>query len=166
MPSQIYLPESLRRSMQDEVAQDRAEIRAEVASLSGELSFWTRELRTRLNEPHLKVVKAHDRVGEGSPLKPGYYHVLLEHPGHPTTIMPVEYPDGSFRELGSHVYDMMEENDLWNDRARRSGRERARKMQEAAARQRDRESRERVDEFNARWKSANNTSILVSKSIS
>lgn len=152
--------------MRDEVAQDQAEIRSEYQDLQGELAFWTRELRTRLSEPYLKVVKAHDRVGEGSPMKAGYYHVLLESPGHPTTIMPVEYPNGEFRELGSHVYEMMEENDMWNDRNRRAGRERARKMKEAADRQRARESQDRVDNFNERWKSANSTQISVSRNIS
>jgi len=162
---QVYLPESYRRRMADEVAQDRAEIMAEYRELQGQLAFWTRELRTRLSEPHLKVVKAHDQVGPGSPMKAGYYHVLLEAPGHPTTVMPVENPDGSFRELDSRVYDMMEENDLWNDRARAAGRERGRKLKEAAERQRARESQDRVNEYNERWKAANSTQILVSRSI-
>lgn len=165
MSRSIYLPDSYRRRMKDEVEQDRAEIMNEYRELQGELAFWTRELRVQLGEPNLKVVKAHERTAPGSPLKAGYYHVLLESPGHPTTIMPVEYPDGSFRELGSHVYEMMEENDLWNDRARAAGRERARKMKEATERQRARESQDRVDNFNERWKAANSTQILVSRDI-
>lgn len=166
MSRTLYLPDSARRAMRDEVAQDRAELRSEVQELQGELDFWTRELRTRLGEPNLKVVKAHEKVGFGSPLKPGYYHVLLEHPGHPTTILPIEYPNGEFRELGAHVYDLMEENDMWNDRARRSGRERSRKLAAAAERQRARESQARVDDYNERWHSANSTQISVSKAIS
>jgi hypothetical protein len=157
------LPESARRVMRDEVDRDRAEIQSEY-SLPGELAAWTRELR-RLFDPHLKMVKAHEKTAPGSPLKPGYYHVLLESPGAPTTIMPVEYDDGSFRELGSHVFEMIEQNDLWNDRARKAGRERGRKLREAAARTRERESQERVDNFNERWKSANSASISVSRDI-
>jgi len=165
MAAQIYLPASYQRRMADEVAQDQAEIMAEYQAISAQLSFWTRELRTRLNEPNLKVVKAHDQVGPGSPMKAGYYHVLLEAPGHPTTVMPVENPDGSFRELDSHVYDMMEKNDLWNDRARKAGRDRSRKLKEAMERQKARESQDRVNEYNERWKAANSTQILVSRSI-
>ena len=72
---------------------------------------------------------------------------------------------GSFRELGSHVYDLMEQNDMWNDRARKAGRERARKLAAAADAQRARESRDRVNEYNERWKAANSTQILVSRDI-
>jgi hypothetical protein len=165
MSRKLYLPESARRAMSDEVARDRQEIQSEYSDLRDELAFWTRELRTRLNEPHLKVVKAHEQVAYGSPMKAGYYHVLLEHPGHPTTILPIEYPDGSFRDLGSHVYDLMEKEDMWNDRARKAGRERGRLFKEAAERQRERESQARVEEYNERWKSANSSQILVSKSI-
>jgi hypothetical protein len=163
MGHKLYLPESHRRAMNDEVSRDRAEIQAEY-SLPGELAAWTRELR-RLFDPNLKMVKAHERTAPESPLKAGYYHVLLESPGHPTTIMPVEHDDGSFRELGSHVFEMIEQNDMWNDRARRAGRERSRKLKEAADRTREREARARIDEFNERWASANRTQILVSRDV-
>lgn len=157
--AQLWLPSSA----QDEINQDRAEIAAEYAEVRGTLDHFTRELRKI--DPRLKMVKAHDRVRPGSPLKPGYYHVLLESPGHPTTIMPVEYDNGAYREPDSAVFEMVERNDLWNDRAQRANRERRRKLKEAAERQRARESRERVDHFNERWASANRTSILVTKNV-
>lgn len=157
--SDLYLPGTTGR----EIARDRAEIAMQYMELRGELDHWNRELR-RI-DPRLRMVKAHDRVAEGSPLKAGYYHVVLDAPGHPSTVMPVEYDDGSFRELGSHVFTMLEENDMWNDRAVRASRNRQQRLREASERQRQRESEDRAAHFNERWKSANRTQIHVKRSI-
>lgn len=155
----IYLPPGPRA----EIARDRAEIAAQYVRIRGTLDRFNEELR-RI-DPHLSMVKAHDRVALGSPLKAGYYHVIRESPGHPTTVMPVEHDDGSYKEPDSSVFEMIERNDMWNDRAVRASRNRQRRLRDAADRQRQRDSEERVGNFNERWASANRTQILVKRSI-
>ena len=160
MPT-LHLPQSARA----EIERDRMEIAAQYMSVKGTLDRFNRDLYQI--DPRLKMVKAHNRVAEGSPLKEGYYHVLLDDPVSGTTLVkPLQYDNGEFREPGSWVFDELAEEDMWNDRARREGRERARRMREAGERQRTREARERAEHFNERWKSASNVSISVPRSIS
>jgi hypothetical protein len=111
------------------------------------------------------MVRAHDRVAEGSQLKAGYYHILLHAPGHPTTVLPLEFPDGSYRDPGSWIYPYLEEQDMWNDRARKASRNRQERLRDAENRDRDRERSARVEEFNERWASANRTSVQVTRDI-
>jgi len=157
--SQLYLPQSAR----SEIEQDRAAIAMQYYSVKGTLDHYNQELR-RI-DPRLELVRAKDQVEEGSPMKPGYYHILLHAPGHPTTILPCEYDNGEYREPGSWMYPYLEEQDMWNDRARRASRNRQERIREAAARERERESQDRIADYNERWKSANSTQILVKRSI-
>ena len=158
--SQLYLPPSARH----EIELDRAEIAAQYVQVKGTLDHFNRELRQI--DSRLKMVVANDRVAEDSPLKAGYYHILLEAPGHPTTILPLEYDNGEYREPGSWIFPYLQEQDMWNDRARHAGRERQRKLNEARDRQSAREAADRAQEFNERWKSANSLSILFPKGLS
>jgi len=157
--SQLYLPQSAR----SEIEQDRAAIAMQYYSVKGTLAHYNPMLK-RIDE-RLELVKAHERVAEGSPMKAGYYHILLHAPGHPTTVLPLEYDNGEYREPGSWMFPFLEEQDMWNDRARRASRNRQERIRDAGARERERESQERVAEYNERWKSANSTQILVKRSI-
>lgn len=159
MPT-IYLPQSIRSGIE----QDRLEIMQQYSEVRGTLDRFNPELR-RI-DPRLHMVKAHDKVAAGSPMKAGYYHILLDDPAAGTVmIKPLQYDNGEFREPGSWMFEELAKEDMWNDRAMREGRERSRRMREAGERQRQREASERSAEFNERWRSANRTQILVSKSI-
>lgn len=158
--SDLYLPGPVA----NEIARDRAEIATQYFEVKGTLDHFNRELKQI--DPRLRMVRAHDKVAEGSPMKASYYHILLDAPGHPTTVLPLQHDDGSYREPGSWIYPYLEENDMWNDRAMRASRNRQQRIREAEERQRDRERQDRVGEFNERWDSANRTSILVNRSVS
>jgi hypothetical protein len=155
----LYLPQSSRAAIEA----DRAEIALQYMSVRGALDHYNPMLK-RIDE-RLELVRAHDQVAEGSPMKAGYYHILLHAPGHPTTVLPLEYDDGSYREPGSWMFPFLEEQDMWNDRARRASRNRSERVRAAEERERQRESEERVGEFNERWKSVNSTSISVKRQI-
>jgi hypothetical protein len=157
--SQLYLPPSAR----NEIDRDRAEIMQQYMQVKGTLDHFNRELREI--DDRLKMVIANDHVADDSPLKAGYYHILLEAPGHPTTVLPLEYDNGEYREPGSWIFPYLEEQDMWNDRVRRAGRERQRKLSEARDRQSAREAADRAAEFNARWKSANSLSVLIPRGL-
>lgn len=158
MPS-LYLPQAAR----SEIEKDRAAIAAQYYSVKGTLDRYNEELR-RI-DPRLELVRAKDQVEEGSPMKAGYYHILLHAPGHPTTILPCEYDNGEYREPGSWIFPYLEEQDMWNDRARRASRNRSERVRQAAERQRELEREERVENYNERWHAANRTQILVKRSI-
>jgi hypothetical protein len=155
----LYLPQSSRAAIEA----DRAEIALQYMSVRGALDHYNPMLK-RIDE-RLELVRAHDQVAEGSPMKAGYYHILLHAPGHPTTVLPLEYDDGSYREPGSWMFPFLEEQDMWNDRARRASRNRSERVRAAEERERQRESEDRVADFNERWKSVNSTSISVKRQI-
>lgn len=157
--STLYLPQSART----EIDRDRADIATQYMVIRGTLDKFNEELQ-RI-DPRMKMVKAHDHVAAGSPMKAGYYHIILESPGHPTTILPLEYDNGEYREPGSWIFPYLEEQDMWNDRAIRASRNRQQRIREAAERQRARESQDRVNEYNDRWKHANSTQILVTRNV-
>lgn len=158
MPT-IYLPESSRSGIE----QDRVEVLQQFSSIKSVIDAFEPDLR-RI-DPHLRIVKAHDNLPANSQLKAGYWHILRLAPGHPTTILPLEYDNGEYREPGSWIFPFMEEQDMWNDRAMRASRNRAERLRAAEARHRDFEARQRADQFNERLASANRTSILVTKNI-
>jgi hypothetical protein len=159
MPSQLYLPESARPAIE----RDRAEVAAQFYSLKSELAEWNAELQ-RI-DPRLRMVKAKENTPADSPLKAGYYHIVMDVPGHPSTILPLEYDNGEYREPGSWVYPFMEEQDMWNDRARRASRKRGERVREAQERRKEQEQQRYAEQFNERWRAANSTQISVSRDV-
>lgn len=158
--STLYLPDSAR----DYINRDRAEILSQYVSIDQTLDHYNTELR-RI-DPNLRMVKAHDRVAPDSQLKAGYYHILLDLGNNfAVNVLPLQYDNGEYREPGSWIYPYLEEQDMWNDRARRASRARQEHIRKAEERQRALDSQARVDEFNERWASVNRTSISVSKDI-
>lgn len=155
----LYLPQSAR----SEIEQDRAEIALQYMSVKGTLEHYNPMLK-QIDEK-LELVRAHNTVAPGSPMKAGYYHILRHAPGHPTTVLPLEYDDGSYREPGSWMFPYLDEQDLWNDRAVRASRKRQERLREAEARERQREAEDRIAEYNDRWKRANSTQIHVKRQI-
>lgn len=156
---QLFLPTSAR----DHIQKDRAEIAIQYMAIDNTIRHYTAELR-RI-DPHLRMVKAHDRVAPDSSLKAGYYHILRDMEGTAVNVLPLQYDNGEYREPGSWIFPYLEEQDMWNDRARRASRKRQEAIRAATERQRERERQDRVDEFNERWASANRTSIRVSRAI-
>lgn len=134
----------------------------ELERVSGLLEHYNRELR-QIDE-HLSLVLAKPNTTVDG-LRPGYYHIVRMRPGHFAYIKPLEGPNGEYREPDSSLFDLVAEDDLWNDRAQREQRRRARKALEARQRDRERESRDRAREIDERIHSIESTSILVPRSI-
>jgi hypothetical protein len=141
---------------------DQQHLQQALDLISSKLDFYNKELY-RI-DPHLKVMLAKPNA-EHEALRPGYYHLIRMEPGRPAYVKPVEYDNGEWCDLDSSIFDLVAENDLWNDRAVADRKLRQRRAEAARQRQRDRESQDRVTEYNERWKSANSTQISVSRSI-
>lgn len=165
----IHLPSSVRtggvalpRSVESEVMREQSQLALELYEITGKMEYYSRELKQI--DPHLSVILAKPNTTVLG-LKPNFYHIVRLRPGSPAYIKPVEGPNGEWRDLDSSIFDMVAEEDLWNDRTQRDKREKARKADEARIRQRQREAMDRAREFDERLKSALNTSISVPKAV-
>ena len=148
---------------ESEVARDAALLQAQLDDVLPRLQFWNNELRQI--DPYLKVVRAKPGAHIEDGLKPDYYHIIRIRPGTMAYVKPVQYPDGTWHELDSYVLELVQEDDLWNDRTQRERRKIRVRAEEARQRQKERESQDRVDELNERYRSATSTMISVPRSI-
>lgn len=165
----LHLPSSVRtrgvalpRAAESEIMREQSQMVEELYRVADKLDHYNRELYQIDPDLSVMLARPHTTV-EG--LKPNYYHLVRLRPGHPAWIKPVEHDDGSWRDLDSSLFDLVAEADLWNDRVQREIRQKQRRAEEARVRQKQREGMDRAAEFDERWKSANNTSISVTKDV-
>lgn len=165
----LHLPSSvltggvaLPRRAESEVMREQAQMVQEMEFVTGRLRYYE-DLAKQIDE-HLRIVLAKPNTTvEG--LKPNYYHVIRLRPGHPAWIKPYEGPNGEWLDLDEGIIEMIKDRDLWNDRTQREIRQRQRRADEALQRDKQRKAQDRAREFDERWKSLNNVSISVPRSI-
>lgn len=134
----------------------------EFYEVSGKLEHFNRELYKI--DRYLSVVLAKPNTSVQG-LKPNFYHLVRMRPGHLAYIKPIEGPNGEWRDLDSSIFDLVAQDDLWNDRSQREQRQKARRAEDARQRQIIRERQDRAREFDERLKSRLNTSISVPKAV-
>lgn len=154
----MILPPTTR----DEIDRDRRETVDNMIEIAAVKADFDRDLKQI--DPYLELLKAKDKTTVVG-LKAGYWHVIRLNPGHPVDILPLQYPDGSYRNPGSWIYDFVMESDLWNDRAKRAKREAQAKAVAARERRQARESEDRINEMHERVASRNRTQILVRRKV-
>lgn len=145
-----------------EVAREQAEMLDQLETVTGRLRHYQRLLDERYTGVKVMLAKPNTTI-EG--LVPGYYHLVYDVPNVGTWIEPYQGPGGEFRDLDDGILTLAAESDSWNDRVRRDI---AKQKADALKAQKADQLRERMDrahEFDERWKSANSTQILVSRSI-
>lgn len=169
MSKTLHLPASARtggvalpRRVESEVMREQEQLARELYEVTARLNHYNRELYQI--DPHLSVVLAKPNTTVDG-LIPNYYHLVRRRPGHLTYIKPVQWPNGEWRDLDSSVFDLVAEDDLWNDRAQREIRQKQRRAHDARVTQRQREANDRAREFDERLRSAINGSISVPRSI-
>lgn len=134
----------------------------ELEEVSGRLGHYQRLLDEKY--PGMKVMLAKPNVTiEG--LKPGYYHLIWDVPAFGAWIEPYQGPNGEWRDLGDGILVVAAESDTWDERVKRDIAEEKRKARVSAENDRLRARMDRAHEFDERWKSANSSQILVSRSI-
>lgn len=168
---ELYLPSSVKTggvalptSAASEVEAEQRQMVEEMDDVSGSLAYWTRELQSIFNDPHVKIVLAKPNTTVIG-LKPSYYHIVRMRPGTAAWIQPVETPDGEWKDLDSSVIDIALKSDLWNDRTQhelRRQRERAEASRQAEQR---RAAMDRAGDFDERLWHAMNTSVSIPRSI-
>lgn len=153
----MWVPPAVHRDLLDERK------RLDAATLKGlELLEELKRINVELAkiDPHLELVRASPSATLPG-LKPGYYHVVRHNPSAPVSVEVLEGPDGEFVEPGSNVFDMVERSDMWSERSMKIRQKRELDAARSKARQKERESLERMDEVRDRLRSFNNEQMLV-----
>lgn len=142
----------------EETAAHAAEVEMMVA-LRDELDSYNKELKQI--DPDLELVWAPENVTAPG-LSPGRFHVLRRNPPPaPPLLIPLEHEDGSFREPGSWMYDMLRKADLWNDRAQADRKRVQEEITRQRAKRKQEEREETAWEIDSRLKSVNDTSVWM-----
>lgn len=150
------------RQAESAVARDNAEIIAQVEAEAEKLNYFNYELAKI--DPDLKVVMA--KPGADHPdIKPGYYHLIRVLP-QGAYIRIIEDPvTGEWRDLDSSIFQIAQEDDLWNDRTQRELAARRKRADEARQKAQQREAMERAHDFDERLHNAMTTQISVPKAV-
>lgn len=122
------------------------------------MDYWTRELQKI--DPRLMMIKAKDSTTVPG-MKPGFFHVLRVNEGAPPSLIPLETPDGEFKEPDSSVFDLLRRNDLWNREAVHDRKRMTREAVDAERRRREREQNARAEELRERVKAMMSTSVSM-----
>src|SRR3954471_22325989 len=85
--------------------------------------------------PDLFMVRAHDKVELGVPLRPGFYHILVRNPDAPMTVMTV-HENGRYAEPDSRIFDVLARGTLRERRVRARLAEQDREVQDAVEKER------------------------------
>jgi hypothetical protein len=117
MPTGLYLPASIRR----EVLHRREQFRADVLSsiVLDDSDPFLREFTLKLQafDPRLLLVRASETIVPGLPMKPGYYHLLIDNgPDIPLSVTVIEGEGGEFCEPTSRLFEKLLSGDMREQR--------------------------------------------------
>jgi hypothetical protein len=154
----FWVPPKVAAELVEERRQFQADVEQQVDR--ARIERWERELK-RVDE-RLKLVLAKPQAW-GTPLRPGYWHIIRDNPGAPPSIMPIQTPDGGYMEPGAHMFDMLARSDLWDPRIMQHVRAARRRSEEAAERERAAQRQERQEHLRERVKAATRTQVSMNR---
>ena len=160
----VWVPERYRREREQFNAEVWERIVSnELSRMKGVMDKFNYELKKI--DRHLELVRiAADADVRGTPFRAGFYHVVRMNPGAPASVMVVEGDMGEFVEPSSRLFDDLARADLWKDGNMKALQDRQRKLDEAEARERQRENEARRDELLERVKAVTETSVSMNTS--
>lgn len=157
--AQLFLPPSVTRELQQERMAHHARITA-LTHYAGTMDDFNTDLKQI--DPYLELVKAKETIEAGTPLKPGYWHVIRHNPGAPPSIMTIEGPSGEYIEPDSGVFRQLQEwCDLQNPAVNHRRRQRERDIKTAEERRRAREREDTDAEAIDRYLAATRTQVSM-----
>ena len=133
----LLVPESV------EAERINAEIERQVDAQIDLAQHWNRELK-RI-DPGLSLVLGKENADDME-LRAGYWAIRKVVPGSVDAYIVLQGPQGQYREPGPWMLEMLNENDMWNDRRRHERKEIKRRLSEAKARAEQTEKEQRLDE--------------------
>lgn len=155
----LFLPPGVSRELQQERLAHHARVAA-LTHYAAAMDDFNADLKQI--DPYLELVKAKEQIEAGTPLKPGYWHVIRHNPGAPPSIMTIEGPDGEYIEPDSGVFRQLQEwCDLQNPAVNHRRRKREQDIQAAQERRRAREREEADDEVMQRYLAGTRTQVSM-----
>lgn len=157
--SRLFLPPGVSRELQQERLAHHARVVA-LTHYSDVMDDFNRDLKAI--DPYLQLVKAKETIEVGTPLKPGYWHIIRHNPGAPPSVMTIEGLDGEYVEPSSGVFrQLLEWCDLQNPAVGHRRRERAEAARDAERKRLAREREEADDEAMQRLLAATRTQVSM-----
>lgn len=115
--SRLILPRSVERELQARRDAFRHDVLASIQLENREPLLLEYCARLQAFDRRLMLVKAREEVVRGVPMKPGYYHLLVDNgPGIPLTVTVIEGADGEFCEPTSRVFEKLMAGDMTEQR--------------------------------------------------
>lgn len=154
MPT-LYLPPSV---VADERQRYAADLLSRVDSDDPVAQRFTVLLR-RI-DPRLRLVRARERIEPGTPLVPGYYHLLRFNEHAPISVFTL-HDNGAFAEPNSRVFERLAAGDLHDPRVMRELRDAPEQARREAERERNRERVARREELRDRVNAATRAQVSM-----
>lgn len=105
--------------------------------------------RLQLMDPQLVMVKAHDLIAPGTPLRAGFYHVLRRNENAPMTVIPIT-ENGAYVEPDSRVYSKLAAGNMTQRRVMQDIERQDRAVEDAIRREGERAKDDRKAELKER----------------
>lgn len=151
----LYLPPAVAAERRREFA---AEIDKRCDHGDPVAQEWTRKLQQI--DGRLMMVRAHQLIPVGTPLIPGFYHVLKVNDDAPMSVFAVN-ENGRFCEPDSRVFERLAAGDLRDPRTLRRWAQAERRERAANEREIELEHEERRDELRERVDAATRTQVSL-----
>lgn len=97
--------------------------------------------------------------------QPGRWNIVRHNDGAPISCIPLEYEDGSYREPGSWVFDMLKRSDLWNSSVTHDRKRCEKELKAAKERREALETEERQERMLESWKAVSRTQVSMNTSV-
>jgi hypothetical protein len=113
MPPSLILPRRLATEYADRRQSFRRDVLASIVLDDSDRLMAEFCRRLQAFDPRLVLVRAREEVVPGVPMRPGYYHLLVDNgPGVPLTVTVIEGEHGEFAEPTSRIFEKLMAGDM------------------------------------------------------
>lgn len=160
--SSLILPGSVARELRERTISFRADVLASIVTDDSDPLLREYGRKLQAIDPRLMIVRALDHVVPGVPMRPGYYHLLIDNGDMaPLSITVIEGDDGSFTEPTSRVFERLFAGDITEQRNLDRWARVERERYESVEREKARENEERRDHLRGLVNAYTRTSISM-----
>jgi hypothetical protein len=109
----LLLPASAARELLDKQANFAADVVASLSVTDDDSLMLEFNVKLQKIDPRLMLVRASETIASGVPMKPGYYHLLVNNgPGIPLSVTVIEGESGEFCEPTSRIFEKLMAGDM------------------------------------------------------
>jgi hypothetical protein len=160
MTNGLILPRRILREQQERRDSYRADVLAslDLTDTDGLMAEYCHKLQAF--DRRLMLVRAAESVAPGVPMRPGYYHLLIDNgPGVPLSVTVIEGANGEFAEPTSRIFEKLVAGDMAERRNRDRFAETEARRHAAVEREKTQDRAERREHIRDLVKAYTQTSI-------